>query len=80
MTQKDIRDIIQTQPFQPFRLHMADGKSMRVPHPDFILASPSVTVIADEMPGSVPGEICLVPYEHIARVEMLPRKPRKTTA
>lgn len=80
MTQKDIRDIIQTQPFQPFRLHLADGKSMRIPHSDFILASPSVTVIADEMPGSVPGEISLVPYEHIVRVEMLPRKPRKTTA
>lgn len=78
MTQKDIRDIIHAQPFQPFRLHLVDGKSMKVPHQDFIIASPSMAVVAAELPGEIPGEISLVPYEHIARVELLARRMRKS--
>jgi hypothetical protein len=77
MTQQDIRDLIRTVPFQPFRLHVVDGKAMRVPHPDFVIATPSMAVVASELPGGVPGEVSLVPYEHIARVELLPRRTRK---
>lgn len=28
-------------PFRPFTVHMADGRSFPVPHPDFLLMSPS---------------------------------------
>ena len=77
MTQRDIRDLIRHQPFQPFRLHLADGKGLSVPHPDFALVAADYVVVATELPGSVPGSINLVPYEHIVRVEMLGRKGRK---
>lgn len=77
MTPKDMRDLVQASPFKPFRLHLADGKSLRVPHPDFILVSAEVVVVANELPHGVPGDVNLVPYEHIARVELLPRKTRK---
>lgn len=77
MNLKDVRDLIQTSPFQPFRLHLADGKDLRVPHPDFALVTAEYVVVANERPHGVPGSINLVPYEHIVRVEMLPRKARK---
>lgn len=77
MNAKDIRDLIRISPFKPFRLHLADGKSLRVPHTDFILVGAEVAVIASELPQGVPGELNLVPYEHIVRVEMLPRRMAK---
>ena len=69
MSAKDIRDLIRVSPFKPFRLHLADGKSLRVSHPDFVIASPELAVVANELPRGVPGELNLIPYEHIARPE-----------
>ena len=74
LTQQNIRDLVHQAPFKPFRLHLSDGKDMRVPHPDFALVSADFVVVAAELPGGVPGGINLVPYEHIVRVEMLPAK------
>ena len=72
--QKDVRDFIVQSPFKPFMLHLADGKSLRVPHPDFVIASPDMAVVARELPGGMPGEVSFVPYEHIVRVELLPKQ------
>lgn len=77
MTAKDMRDLIRTNPFKPFRLHLADGKSLRVRHPDFVIASPELAVVANELPQGVPGELNLIPYERIVRIEFLSRKPAK---
>jgi len=74
LTQRDIRDLVHQSPFKPFILRLADGKDMRVPHPDFALVSAEYVVVASELPGGVPGGINLVPYEHIVRMEMLPSK------
>ena len=54
-----------------------EGKDLRIPHPDFALVTAGYVGVANELPGGVPGEINLVPYGNIARVEMLPRKLRK---
>jgi hypothetical protein len=66
-----------TSPFPPFKLHLADGKELRVPHPDFALVTAEHVVVANELPGGVPGSIDLVPYEHIIRLERLSRSTRK---
>ena len=75
--QKAIRDLVHHAPFTPFRLHLTDGKDLRVPHQDFIIVTAEYVVVANELSGGVPGDINIIPYEHIARVEMLPRKMRK---
>ena len=36
MTVEELRKIIHSTPFRPFTLHLADGRGLRVPHPDFI--------------------------------------------
>jgi hypothetical protein len=47
MTIDRLRKTLQAQPFRPFRLHMGDGRSLRVSHPDFVWIPPegSRTVI-----------------------------------
>ena len=73
---QQLKDRMNGQPFKPFRLHLADGKDMRVPHPDFALVTAEYMVVASELPGGIPGGINLVPYEHIVRVEMLPMRKK----
>lgn len=31
-----LREVMHAAPFQPFTIHVADGRALPVPHPDFI--------------------------------------------
>ena len=49
-----IRAALQRQPFQPFHISLADGRSLPVPHPDFVAVHPRrIVVIADDGSWSV---------------------------
>ena len=52
--QQDIRDLVLHSPFQAFRLHLADGKQLSVPHPDFALPGNSLLVVANEFFDALP--------------------------
>ncbi len=43
-----IRGLLHANPFQPFIIHMADGREYRIDHPDFVLAAatdvPQITI------------------------------------
>lgn len=41
MTVQQLRAAHRAAPFQPFTVHMADGRSFHVPHPDFLFMSPT---------------------------------------
>jgi hypothetical protein len=36
MTLEEVRSVVHAAPFHSFDMHLADGSSIRVPHPDFI--------------------------------------------
>ena len=36
MTIDQLREVHRARPFQPFTLHLADGRPIRVPHPEFL--------------------------------------------
>jgi hypothetical protein len=36
-----IREAMYTEPFRPFRLRLADGRELNIPHPDFIAVAPN---------------------------------------
>ena len=40
MTAETIRQFLKRQPFQPFRIHMNDGRALEVRHPDFVVLPP----------------------------------------
>jgi hypothetical protein len=77
MKPQDIRDLLHATPFKPFRLHLVDGKGLDVPYQDFALVTMNYVVVANELPGGRPGNVNLVPYEHVARIEMLSSRSRK---
>jgi hypothetical protein len=41
MTTEHIRRLYETQPFVPFTIHLADGRSISVPHGDFLALGPT---------------------------------------
>jgi len=41
MTIDQLRNVYNTQPFRPFTIHLADGRSIPVRHREFILTVPS---------------------------------------
>jgi hypothetical protein len=36
-----LREAIRTRPFRPFRLRLADGREVPIPHPDFVAVAPN---------------------------------------
>ncbi len=54
MMKEKIRELLEAAPFVPFYIHMAGGKSVRVHHPDFVLAaSDAPHVIVEEPTGRI---------------------------
>lgn len=43
-----IREVLHKQPFEPFVLRLADGRSLSVPHPDFIALGKRRIVVVGE--------------------------------
>jgi hypothetical protein len=41
MTVEQLKNVHNSQPFRPFTIHMGDGRSFYVKHPDFISHSPA---------------------------------------
>jgi hypothetical protein len=41
MTTDQFKAMLHLQPFKPFTIRMADGRTFRVSHPDFVAQSPS---------------------------------------
>ena len=41
MTIEQLRTVYNAQPFQPFTIHLADGRAVPVHHREFIMAVPS---------------------------------------
>ncbi len=36
MKVEKLRELMHAAPFQPFTIHVADGRALHIPHPDFI--------------------------------------------
>ncbi len=41
MTIQQLRQMHQARPFQPFRVHLADGRHLDVQHPEYLSHTPS---------------------------------------
>jgi hypothetical protein len=50
MTIERIRDAYDKKPFQPFVIHLADGRSIPVLHREFMMAAPSGRTIVVQQP------------------------------
>ncbi len=46
MTIEQVRKVLRSQPFRAFVLNLADGRSVGVSHPDFLMVSPTGRTVA----------------------------------
>jgi hypothetical protein len=72
MGQTDLLDRLRLRPFRPFRIHVSDGTSYDIPHPD--QASPSLTAVKVFIPVSDPtsplwDEFLTISMWHVVRLE-----------
>ena len=62
-----VRDALHAQPFSPFTIRLADGRSLYVPHPDFVALTPRRVIVgAVDDSWSVVEPLLIVSLEHAA--------------
>lgn len=70
MNIEKVREILHTQPFRPFRIHLADGGRIAVQHEDFVALDP----IGREMIVFLPdGSHQIVDMMSVTRLEVKAR-------
>jgi hypothetical protein len=50
MTIEQIKKLYEAQPFQPFTIHLASGRTVPVAHRDFIMAAPNGRTLVVALP------------------------------
>ena len=65
------------EPFVPFRLHLADGRSFEVPHPEAVLVTKRMASVAVYLPGHVPGRSFPARAETISLTDIVRLEPRQ---
>lgn len=53
MTIDHLRESVYRRPFSPFTLHLSDGRSFQVRHPEFVMMSQKGRVVAVATEGNV---------------------------
>jgi len=67
MTIEQLRNVHQARPFRPFTLHLADGRSLHVPHNEFLSHSTTGrTVIVHESGES----FSIIDFLLVTRIEV----------
>jgi hypothetical protein len=69
MTSQQLRAAHQAAPFRPFVIHMADGRSFSIPHPDFLSISPAGTTVIVYQDGE---EFSILDMLLMTEIEMNP--------
>jgi len=76
VTIERLRAVHQARPFRPFVLHMADGKKIRVNHPEIMSVSPSGRTIIVNLADDSFHHIDLL---MVVRIEVSNGTPRRKT-
>lgn len=73
MAPEQLRDLLRRQPFLPIRLHISDGTSYDIRHPDkALLTRSTIDVGIEEEPGSgIADSIVYMPLGHVVKAERL---------
>ena len=74
MRHQELVDALRTQPFRPFRIHVSDGASYEVRHPDLVWVALAYAVVGAPAAADVPPRIQrhdVVDLSHITRLEQM---------
>lgn len=60
-----VREALHAEPFVPFTIRLADGRSLPVPHPDFVALTPRRVIVgATDDTWSVLEPLLIVSLDH----------------
>ncbi len=66
----EVKEHLSQQPFVPFRIHVSDGASSDVPHPEFVLVTKwALHVGHDSDSDNLPQRVTRVAVGHITCIE-----------
>jgi hypothetical protein len=71
MTSEELYELIQERPFVPLRVHMSNGRSHDIRHPELAIVGGDVMAVGVERPDSDFPRIRLVSVHHINEVERI---------
>ena len=78
MRSEDLREFVRREPFQPFRIHLSDGTTYEVRHPELVLVERTKALIcfpaADAPPPAI-ERYEAVALLHITRLEPVQATP-----
>lgn len=66
-----VRDVLHKQPFEPFLIRLADGRSLPIPHRDFVALTPRRIIV-----GAEDDSWCVVEPLMIVSLDALPANPK----
>lgn len=71
MTSNELKELMRTQPFEPFKVQMADGSAYEIRHPDALVVGnyTAITTMADGKNGKQDDRFMHLSIKHITRVE-----------
>jgi hypothetical protein len=69
MSIDDVRTLHQAQPFRPFAIHTADGRSFPIPHSEFLAYDPEGTTLVAFRPNQ---RFSILDLNLITELELLP--------
>ena len=82
MRLEEFQQLLQARPFRPFRLHLSNGRSHEVRHPELAVAGRTTMFIgepAPDLPEPAYDDFAIVTLLHINDVEPLPMPIPPTT-
>jgi hypothetical protein len=66
-----VREVLHRQPFEPFLIRLADGRSLPVPHRDFVAMTPRRVIV-----GAEDDSWSIIEPLMIVSLDSMPTKPR----
>ena len=79
MRPEDILQLLRRRPFEPFRLHLSDGSSFEIGHPELAIVERSKVIVGVPGPEGPDGPVertVFCALIHITRIEPADGSPR----
>jgi hypothetical protein len=76
MKLKDVEQRVRRQPFIAFRIHMSNGKTFVISHPDQVILSEDTVIVGvgGDKERRIVEHIEHCDYLHITHIEQMPRR------
>ncbi len=78
MKQTELRELIRNSIEKPLRICMDDGRTFKITHPDFALATPDAVGLSSAPGHEFGTSFVICWFEHVSRVEVQERTRSKS--